>query len=328
MLGGLVRPTAPQEDSFMALDRFTYVAGILAALSLAGCSSEDTESGDTQPSGTAPQFEELLAYDWSIAPGEENYYCIFHTVTEDTWVNEYRPLNPLGTHHVGIGYVDTPRADGVVLYGEEIRPGVTCSGVTLGDRLAFGGLVGTGGYKFPDGVAVKLSAGQQLLLSVHVANPSAEPLSGRTGIEVIKAGPADVTDEAEMIFVNNAGINVTPGASTQTGACTLDADSTFLTLIHHMHETGVHMTTRALPAGGEPRVLLDADYVFNEQSVVPLEPSVALAAGDKIEVTCNYENPGTNTLTFGESTYDSEMCISIMYRYPASATNFNCVAVP
>jgi len=144
----------------------------------------------------------------------------------------------------------------------------------------------------------------------------------------VQADPAHVTDEAEIIFVNNAFINVTPGASTQTGTCTLDADSTFLTLIHHMHETGVHMMTRALPAGGEPLVLFDADYDFNEQSIVPIEPRLELAAGDKIEVTCDYENPGTNTLTFGESTYDSEMCISIMYRYPASAVNFNCVAGP
>jgi hypothetical protein len=203
-----------------------------------------------------------------------------------------------------------------------------CNGVSLGDRLAFGGLVGTGAYKFPDGVAVKLSAGQQLLLSVHVANPSAQSQSGRSGIEVVAADPADVTDLAEMIFVNNAFINVTPGASTQTGTCTLDADSTLLTLIHHMHETGVHMKTRALPAGGDPVVLLDADYDFNEQSIVPIEPRLALAAGDKLEVTCDYQNPGTNTLTFGESTYDSEMCISALYRYPASAASFNCVAVP
>jgi hypothetical protein len=311
----------------MTMYRFVRVAGVLAAVSLAGCNSDDSAS-DTQPSAAEPQFQELLAYDWSIAPGEENYYCIFHTVTEDTWLSEYRPLAPPGTHHVGIGYNDTPRADGVVLYGEEIRPGVPCSGVTLGDRLAFGSLVGTGGYKFPDGVAVKLKAGDQLLLSVHVANPSAEPLSGRTGIEVVKADPAAVTDEAEVIFVNNPFLSVTPGASTQTGTCTLDADSTFLTLIHHMHETGVHMRTRALPAGSEPLVLLDADYVFTEQSLLPIEPRLELAAGDKIEVTCDYDNPGTNTLTFGESTYDSEMCIAIMYRYPASAVNFACLAGP
>jgi hypothetical protein len=36
----------------------------------------------------------------------------------------------------------------------------------------------------------------------------------------------------------------------------------------------------------------------------------------------------TFTLTFGESTYGSEMCISALYRYPATAANFNCVAAP
>jgi hypothetical protein len=69
-------------------------------------------------------------------------------------------------------------------------------------------------------------------------------------------------------------------------------------------------------------------FQLRAQSIVPIEPRLQLAAGDKIEVTCDYDNPGTNTLTFGESTRDSEMCISAMYRYPASSANFNCVAAP
>lgn len=59
-----------------------------------------------------------------------------------------------------------------------------------------------------------------------------------------------------------------------------------------------------------------------------MEPMLELGRGDQLQVKCDYENPGSRTLTFGESTSDNEMCIALMYRYPASAVSFNCPAVP
>jgi Copper type II ascorbate-dependent monooxygenase, C-terminal domain len=308
--------------------RFLFAA---SALALAGCSGgKAAGAGGGSSQATGAKFEELMAYTWTIAPGEETYYCVFQTVTEDIWVNEYRPLSPTGTHHVTVGYWDKPGTpDGVVPNGGDIGGGAVCTGVTLGDRLAFGANVGTQGFKFPEGVAVKISAGQQILLSVHVSNPSPDPLSGRTGIEVARVDPTTVKNEkeAEIIFINNVFLNVGPGKSTQKGTCTLDAESNFFSIIHHMHKTGVKMTTRALPANGAPSVILSAPYVFTEQRNNPI--NVKLAKGDKVEVACDYENPGTKTLTFGESTYDNEMCIAIMYRYPASGVNgFSCPAQP
>jgi hypothetical protein len=43
-----------------------------------------------------------------------------------------------------------------------------------------------------------------------------------------------------------------------------------------------------------------------------------------MQVACSYNNTGTTTLTFGESTNQYEMCIMFTYRYPAIATNLVC----
>jgi hypothetical protein len=146
-------------------------------------------------------------------------------------------------------------------------------------------------------------------------------------VEVIHADPATIRDQAELLLINDVGIQVPPGKSTQVGTCTLDADSTFFGILHHMHRTGAHMTTRAMPANGMATTLLDEDYTFTDQQFHLMEP-LKLARGDQLQVKCDYENPGSRTLTFGESTNDNEMCIALMYRYPASAMNFNCPALP
>lgn len=311
------------------MNRMTFV-GFAGAFLLVGCGgSKAAASGNKELSAAdagKSDMQEILAYDWKIDPGVETYYCVIETLKADIWADQYRPIATTGTHHVTIGYLDKPLADGTYKDGDDMGGGSICNGVSLGDRLAFGGVVGTGTFEFPKGVAVKLSKGQQVLLSVHVSNTSDEPLSGRSGIEVHPTEPVGPEKQAEILFINNAFISVTPGKSTQKGTCTLDADTTFFSLVHHMHKTGVHMTTRALPANGEAFEILNAPYDFNEQRFVPLNPVVKLAKGDQVEVSCDYENPGPNTLTFGESTFDSEMCIAITYRYPASAANFNCIA--
>ena len=316
--------------------------GVLLALLAAGCSdgsiaksTADTKGngqpeggGAAEDSGTTEKLEELMAYDWTLPPGREAYYCVFQTLKDDLWVHEYRPLSPTGTHHVSIGYGDPKRPDGAYLTGDDIGGGVECDGLTLGDQLAFGALVGTTGFAMPEGVGVKIAAGKQLLLSVHVLNTGDKALSGRTGVEVVHADPATIRDQAELLLINDVAIQVPPGKTSQVGTCTLDADSTFFGILHHMHRTGAHMTTKAMRANGTATTLLDEDYIFTDQQFHSMEPMLRLARGDQLQVRCDYENPGSRTLTFGESTNDNEMCIALMYRYPASAVSFNCPALP
>jgi hypothetical protein len=307
------------------LATLSLAAGLLATFS-AGCSSAPTRAAET-PSPDAgvavptKTFEELIAYNWTIDPGVEAYYCIYQTLTQDVWVSDYRALAPAGTHHVTVGYSDPGPPDGVVSSADSS----TCNGLTLGTNMAFTATRGNAApFSMPAGVAVRVPAGKQLDLNVHVLNATQQSLSGRTGIEVVHADPAKVQHEAEMLYANNINLSIPPGPSTQTGKCTLDADSTIFSLFGHMHLAGKHFTTTVVPASGAPSVLLDEDYNFDQQMLVPLDPPAILKKGDVVQTSCTYQNQGTDTLTFGESTTKNEMCISIMYRYPAGASSFNC----
>lgn len=301
--------------------RFAIVAaGLLGGTGGCGTSSSN---GSTGPSGTTQQYEEVLGYDWTLDAGVEDYYCVYKTLTEDLWVSDFRPLSPKGTHHVTLGFQDPVRLDGIAS-ADDTTANPPCNGLTLGQNLAFGATVGTDEFTMPEGVAVKIPAGKQLLLSVHVINTGVSKLSGHTGIEAVRADPSKVQNEAEIIFANDVHLNIPPGPSTQTGTCTMDADSTIFAVLPHMHLMGTHLTSIVGPPGGPTTTLIDQDYQFDAQKFLVKNPPIEVKKGDQIQTTCTYDNTGSNTLTFGESTLNNEMCITITYRYPAQATSFNC----
>lgn len=285
---------------------------------------------DVDDSGVVPRekppasaFKELMAYDWELPAGKEQYYCVYKTVEEDVWLTDLEPIQPAGTHHVTLGFVENGPEDGVIEAGDPDAE-VPCTGVSLGDQLIYSAVLNTPGISMPQGVALKVPAGSQLLLSVHIFNGTEEPMSGHTGVKVVQVDASDVKEHAENIFAMNLGIQVEPGESTQTSTCTMTADGTLLALTHHMHRTGVWQKTTLVRKGGEREVLLDEAFEFDNQTTEVLEAPVALETGDQLEIECQFNNATDMTFTFGESTFDNEMCLTSFYRFPAVATTFIC----
>ena len=276
-----------------------------------------------RPTPATSDFEELMAYDWTLEAGQEQYYCVYQTVQEDLWISHFEPIEPAGTHHVTLGFVEDAPADGVITAGDG-NTDFPCNGITLGDNLAFAAVKNTAGFSMPEGVAAKIPAGKHMLLSVHVFNGSEDVLTGRTGIKIVREDPANVHDVAENVFAANIGIQVGPGKSTQSSLCTMEADATILALGHHMHLTGVRQKTTLIRSNGEREVLLDAPFVFDSQQFEALDPPVRVKKGEQLEVECQFDNPTPDTYTFGESTGKNEMCLTSFYRFPAVNSSFLC----
>lgn len=287
------------------------VWGVVGAIS--GCGSDNQQG--TEGGSTANAFQELAGYDWTVDPGVEDYYCGFQTLTEDLYINDFRPEMPPGTHHVVIGYQTPGPPDGFV-HADDTTQSV-CNGITFGDIFAFAATVGTQELVMPAGVAVKIPAGQQIVFGLHVINTGTSPLSGHSGVEVVSPDPSTVVNEAEVIAAMNGSFAVPPGKSTATATCTMVGDTTVFGVLPHMHLTGVHMTATAGPPPGTQTTLFNADYQFTDQRYSPIDPPLLLKEGDQMQVACDYQNNGTETLTPGESTTKNEMCITFAYRYPA-----------
>jgi hypothetical protein len=253
-----------------------------------------------------PKWTTLLEESWTLpAGGEVAQWCADMVVAEDTYVSAIRPVHPRGTHHTTLSVTadKTPCSSAAV----------------FANGIIYAAGVGTEALQMPEGVAFKLPAGYVLHLGLHLYNTSDEELSGVSGIEIVRADPKDVKHEAELLVAGPLSLNIPPGRSTMSGRCTITEDQTLFALFPHMHQLGVHLKT-TLTLDGQPKVLHDDEYVFTEQYQLLIDP-LDLHVGDSVTTDCTYDNPTNRNVKFGESS-DTEMCFSVLFRYPATGHTF------
>ena len=233
--------------------------------------------------------------------------CIYKRVTETTFVTGFHSLAPEGTHHSLLTVLPETTV---------IDTATRCAPTALGEQLIFGSGVGTQTFELPEGVAVRLEPGQQLLMNLHLFNVRDRDLSGTSGVYARLVPETEVEQEAEVVLVGPQGFTIPPRTSNHrvSGTCTRPITQTAFAVMPHMHLYGTALTMTA-NVGGETRTLYDGTYSFDDQRYYPIEPTV-IEPTDSLTVECVYDNPNASAVFFGESTL-SEMCFGLTYLYPA-----------
>ena len=279
---------------------------------LTACGSDEADPGtDASPPPPTDGYTQLISGDWSLPMGTETYRCVRVTATSDMWVTAIHPIAPLGTHHtvLMLGAPDAPDGN-VECDSSLVKPSIYASGV------------GTQALVLPDGVAIKIAAGQQLLLNLHLFNASEATITGTSGIEVKTTQAAAVVHEAGALLAGkDAGLIVRPGLTTQTGSCSLPAGTTVFAMAPHMHLLGVHMKVTYEAAA--PQVVYDQDYTFDGQRYELLTTPMTSDGTNKLTVDCTYMNPSAVPVRFGEHT-EQEMCYALSLVYPAPGDRGSC----
>lgn len=269
------------------------------------------------PDSNLTGYTELIGRDWALTPGQTDIYkCVRITVPADMYIQSFQAVAPQGTHHTVLT-ISPSGTDG----------DYDCSAGALDPQMLFASGVGTDLLSFPDGVAIKVLAGQHLNLNLHLFDATDNALAGHTAIMVKAIPQAQVQQEAEMVFAGTFIINIPSDNTMHTahGGCALPADASIVAMWPHMHQTAVHQTVVLTPAaGGAAHNILDENYTFSEQKNYPEAAPLQVHKNDQIDVTCSYINDTGSTKTFGESS-TSEMCFTGIYRYPASGAGlFDC----
>jgi hypothetical protein len=300
-------------------------AVLAAVLVVSACSGDDDAPTADAPAGgaDAPATTDagspgdrvtLITGDWTIPAGDESYICVRYTVPETYLIKEFHPIIPPGTHHTVLT-VDNP--------GTPDNPAYPCSvGENGTKRMFYGTGVGANPFYLPEGVAIQLEAGEQLVLNLHLYNAGDDPISGTSGVEVVLADPSEVEHVSDSDLFGKLNLLIPPGPVTQSTTCTVSEPQTYYAISPHMHQLGVHARAIAHTAAGDV-TLLDLPYDFDEQLVYLLPATVDLVPGDTIDIDCVYDNTTGATVTFGDSSND-EMCFIGAYRYPAGLNGLNC----
>lgn len=293
-------------SQFLQYTRHVWIVG---CLSLFGCGSDFTggaSSTSTSSSGgnVSKDWTKLVDGTWQMTAGQEGYWCTRKTITEDTYIEAFRADAPLGTHHTLL----------LVQESSPVPDGEESCGPLLGANMIYASGIGTDDLIFPEGVAVKIPAGSQLLLNLHLFNTGANTLEGVSGILMKTVAASDIKDEAEMIFGGPTNIDIPPnGTQTVEGSCIFPGTTTIWSLWAHMHQFGTNMKiTYDAPTGA--KVLHDAPFSFYDQINYLIEP-VTVNAGEEVRIECTYKNPTSQAIKFGDSS-NSEMCFAGFYRYP------------
>jgi hypothetical protein len=247
----------------------------------------------------------LMEADWEVAPTSEGYRCMTLTVPEDVLITSFFPQSPAGTHHSTFGVSSTPQGPDAV---------VACGVGNAGERRLQGSGAGSEATQLPAGVAMRLRAGDQINMNLHLFNTGDVPLRGRSGMWIKTVAESEVEHEAETVLAGPLALLVPVGRSTQTGTCTLQSDATIFSVGPHMHQTGVHMRATTMKDGAELEIY-DGDYDFFHQLSYEIDP-VQLSAGDVVSIECTYENDTDRPISWGDSSLD-EMCFISLGLYPA-----------
>lgn len=265
-------------------------------------------------------FEKLMEGSWTLAPGQEAYFCIYSTVPRDIDIKAFRPLAPPGTHHTVLTKANTSMPDGIY----------PCNVGTNGTTMIYGSGVGAPDFAFPPGIGLRLAAGTRLLNNLHLYNATDQPLSGVSGSLFKPAAAGELQNFAELVLAGpTLGLSVPTGTSTQQGTCNVDritnAPIQVFALSQHMHKLGTHMKSVVQRAGSPDIVLQDIPYDFEKQEFHHTPSLVELRPGDKLVTHCTYDNTTGAAVSFGESS-DDEMCFTDLYYYPAKSANYICTA--
>lgn len=283
---------------------FKTTLGLSTLLFACGGGGSDTNPGGD--AGTIPAADAdvsaltwtpLVTGSWSLPIGGENTNDVHSVVLDrDIYIGAIRPIEPIGTHHT-----------------------VLDSGST---GILYASGVGTGEVIFPAGVGLKLSAGTTLNLQLHVFNTSGAAITGTSGVEIVEVPEAEVTKVADLFLPGPFDFQLGPMQETvHSGTCVVQQAQTIFALFPHMHQLGTHFKMSVVKSGSE-QVVHDKSYDFNEQSFTSFEP-IELAAGDTINTECTWLNSTAQGVFWGDSS-TSEMCFSILYRYPALGSEDFC----
>ncbi len=282
---------------------------LLAACGSGGDAPPGTIDAPAAPpdAATSVGWRTLATATWSVAPSSEKYRCARRTVPVDTWIKSFRPVAPLGTHHTVLSLDSGSLPDG----------DVDC-GPIAGFHVIYASGIGTNQFDLPAGTGVRIPAGTQIVLNLHLYNTDdTSALTGTSGVEIDAVDASQVQNEAEAVLAGPLGFTIPTGVQPLTFSCTMPRDVTLFAVAPHMHRLGIHMKVEG-PSG----TILDEDYSFESQMLYHVGP-IALSAGAVLHTTCTWDNDTGGPVNFGDST-DAEMCFAIIYRYPAALSGPIC----
>lgn len=294
----------------------------MAAWSDAGApEGNPSEAPPTPDAGLTelPEVDATLAMALPYAPSAgvtEEYRCFLldPALSATKQVTGYNvvPGVRAQVHHVLLQMVD--RAAARQAEEQDSAPGWAClDGTPLASAGALGAWTpGTGAVIYPAG-GIRLLPEQVLAMQVHYQRGSAAWAPDLTSVKLMYARHATV--DASFIVLAANGFAIPPmaaGYSYSQSFPNLEGPRQVWGVLPHMHRLGRRLTLR----GASNACLLDLpSWDFHWQQSYFRETPYVLGPGQRLTLSCEWDNPGATTVHWGAGAAD-ETCLAAVYSTP------------
>jgi hypothetical protein len=263
----------------------------------------------------------------TVPPGEERAICWVPKwePDRDYLVSDFTSYQGSMGHHLFAFTSLIPRRAGDTFdctslqSMSTIKPLLSVTEAQAGGEAA--GFIG-----LPDDFVIRLKQGTQIVFQSHYINTSDKLIKVSDVGEFHYFDPDESHVEFNYFVINDGGIDLPTGASTRHMVCTVTEQLQIKLLLGHMHDWGTSITL-GLEREGVTTSLLEVDKWLAEYRDIPpmanydRDAPLLLEPGDRIHVTCSYDNNTSGNLLFPQ-----EMCVLFSAYFPAKPEGFiSCV---
>ena len=181
-----------------------------------------------------------------------------------------------------------------------------------------GGEGGPGFAGLPEGLALKITAGSQLVVQSHYINYSDQPLRVMDAVDFHRVDPQQVTDIVGPFTVVNQDFTIPAGAKSWPAEmiCNIDREMDLHLLLGHTHELGSLYTMELLREDQDPVLLYratDGPLLRNNPELKIYEEALQVGPGDRLRMVCQWDNDRESGVGWPE-----EMCVGLFYYTPST----------
>jgi hypothetical protein len=301
------------------MTRFARVLLPLAPLLLAACGAEP-----------APETveENVLYFEtgaFEVPPGDV-FECFYTDTFTDKELAVYGSdgQQDLGGHHIVVYWTDIPRdPQHHPCKDEEMVSWHQISG-SGGEAAA-----ATDVLALPEGLAIKVPAGKQLVIQAHYINTTGAVQTVNDWVKLKLMDPARVQSYVNFLATVDETFEIPAHSKhTSTTQCTLERDFDIVLSLGHMHEYGTRYKLEEVDSQGAVLSTLRDDVwspVYTSHPPInrwTKDEPLSLKKGTILRQTCTWDNTSPEPLLFPR-----EMCLGFFFYYPDEGELF-CDMVP
>ena len=169
----------------------------------------------------------------------------------------------------------------------------------------------------PEGFAIKVPAGKQLVLQAHYINTTGKTQKMNDSVTLQLIEPTKVKHYANYVASSHEAWTIPAKSPYETtNTCTLKQDLNIILMLGHMHELGKHYKLERVDAAGAAETLYEEEWQLSYAQHPPLkkfpvDKPLVLPKGTKLRQTCKWDNDTAESVIFPR-----EMCVFFGYYFP------------